>query len=47
VKNNANESIGEINEVMLGKDGKVAAVVVGVGGSSAWASARSRSTSTR
>jgi hypothetical protein len=32
VKNNANESIGEINEVMLGKDGKVAAVVVGVGG---------------
>lgn len=32
VKNNANESIGEINEVMLDKDGKVAAVVVGVGG---------------
>ncbi|HWB44054.1 MAG TPA: PRC-barrel domain-containing protein [Hyphomicrobiaceae bacterium] len=32
VKNNANESIGEINEIMLGKDGKVAAVVVGVGG---------------
>jgi len=32
VKNDANESIGSINEVVLGKDGKVAAVVIGVGG---------------
>ena len=32
VKNNANESIGNINEVILDKDGKVAAVVIGVGG---------------
>ena len=32
VKNTANESIGSINEVILGKDGKVAAVVIGVGG---------------
>ena len=32
VQNDANESIGKINEVILGKDGKVAAVVVGVGG---------------
>jgi PRC-barrel domain len=32
VRNNANESIGGINEVVLGKDGKVAAVVIGVGG---------------
>lgn len=32
VKNSANESIGEINELILDKDGKVAAVVVGVGG---------------
>ena len=32
VKNEANESIGSINEVVLGKDGKVAAVVIGVGG---------------
>ena len=32
VKNNANETIGEINELILDKDGKVAAVVVGVGG---------------
>src|ERR1700693_3170939 len=32
VQNAANESIGTINEVILGKDGKVAAVVVGVGG---------------
>jgi hypothetical protein len=29
---NANESIGEINELILDKDGKIAAVVVGVGG---------------
>jgi hypothetical protein len=32
VQNDANESIGKINEVILSKDGKVAAVVVGVGG---------------
>jgi sporulation protein YlmC with PRC-barrel domain len=32
VNNEAGERIGEINEVMLTKDGKVAAVVVGVGG---------------
>ena len=32
VKNSANETIGEINELILDKDGKVAAVVVGVGG---------------
>ena len=32
VQNDANESIGKINELILSKDGKVAAVVVGVGG---------------
>lgn len=32
VTNAANESVGEINEILLGKDGKVAAVIVGVGG---------------
>lgn len=32
VTNSANETIGNINEVILGKDGKVAAVVIGVGG---------------
>jgi sporulation protein YlmC with PRC-barrel domain len=32
VKNSAGEKIGDINEVVLGKDGKVAAVVIGVGG---------------
>ena len=32
VKNEANESIGSINEVVLTKDGKVAAVIIGVGG---------------
>ena len=32
VKNDANESIGEINEVLLTRDGRVAAVVIGVGG---------------
>src|ERR1700704_4407626 len=31
VQNDANESIGKINEIILGKDGKAAAVVVGVG----------------
>jgi hypothetical protein len=32
VKNAANETIGEINELILDKDGRVVAVVVGVGG---------------
>lgn len=32
VTNAANESVGEINDVVLDKDGKVAAVIVGVGG---------------
>jgi hypothetical protein len=32
VKNNANETIGEIKELILDKDGKVAAAVIGVGG---------------
>ena len=32
VKNDADESVGSINEIVLGKDGKVAAVVIGVGG---------------
>jgi sporulation protein YlmC with PRC-barrel domain len=32
VSNNANETIGDVNELIIDKDGKVAAVVVGVGG---------------
>ena len=32
VVNTANETIGDINEIVLGKDGKVAAVIIGVGG---------------
>lgn len=32
VVNTANENIGEVNEIILGKDGKVAAVIIGVGG---------------
>jgi sporulation protein YlmC with PRC-barrel domain len=32
VVNTANETIGEINEIVLAKDGKVAAVIIGVGG---------------
>lgn len=32
VVNAANESIGDINEIVLDKDGKVAAVIIGVGG---------------
>jgi hypothetical protein len=32
VRNAASETIGEINELILDKDGKVAAVVIGVGG---------------
>ncbi|HEY7550161.1 MAG TPA: PRC-barrel domain-containing protein [Hyphomicrobiaceae bacterium] len=32
VKNSAGETVGNINEIVLGSDGKVAAVVIGVGG---------------
>ena len=32
VKNQANETIGDINEIVLSKDGNIAAVVIGVGG---------------
>lgn len=32
VVNAANETIGDINEIVLDKSGKVAAVIVGVGG---------------
>ena len=32
VRNNADERVGEVNEAILSKDGKVVAVVVGVGG---------------
>lgn len=32
VVNTANETIGDINEIVLGKDGKVTAVIIGVGG---------------
>jgi hypothetical protein len=32
VKNAANETIGDINDVLLAGDGKVSAVIVGVGG---------------
>jgi sporulation protein YlmC with PRC-barrel domain len=32
VRNQANETVGEINELILDKEGKVAAVVIGVGG---------------
>jgi len=32
VTNTANETVGEINEIILDKDGRIAAVVVGVGG---------------
>lgn len=32
VKNAANEPIGDINDVLISSDGKVAAVIVGVGG---------------
>jgi hypothetical protein len=30
--NTANETIGDINDLVLGKDGKVAAVIIGIGG---------------
>jgi sporulation protein YlmC with PRC-barrel domain len=32
VVNAANETIGDVNDIVLGKDGKVAAVIIGVGG---------------
>jgi hypothetical protein len=32
VVNTANETIGDVNEIILGKDGKVAAIIIGVGG---------------
>jgi hypothetical protein len=32
VYNSANENIGEIEEILMGQDGKVAAAVIGVGG---------------
>jgi len=32
VYNNAKENIGDINDVILGKDGKIELIVVGVGG---------------
>lgn len=32
VRNAANESIGSINDVLIGGDGKIAAVIIGVGG---------------
>jgi sporulation protein YlmC with PRC-barrel domain len=32
VVNTANETIGDVNEIVLGKDGTVAAVIIGVGG---------------
>ena len=32
VVNTANETIGDINEIVLTKDGRVAAVIIGVGG---------------
>ncbi|MBX3522757.1 MAG: PRC-barrel domain-containing protein [Xanthobacteraceae bacterium] len=32
VYNSANENIGDINDVILGKDGKIELIVVGVGG---------------
>jgi hypothetical protein len=32
VKNAANETIGDINDVLIGENGKISAVIVGVGG---------------
>jgi sporulation protein YlmC with PRC-barrel domain len=32
VVNSANETVGDVNEVVLAKDGKVAALIIGVGG---------------
>ena len=41
VYNEANEKLGDVNELILDKDGKVSAVVIGVGGFLAWASTTS------
>jgi len=32
VKNSANETVGDINDLSIGSDGKIAAVIIGVGG---------------
>lgn len=32
VRNSANEAVGDINDIRVDKDGKIAAVIVGVGG---------------
>jgi sporulation protein YlmC with PRC-barrel domain len=32
VLNSANETVGDVNEIVLTKDGKVAAVILGIGG---------------
>jgi sporulation protein YlmC with PRC-barrel domain len=32
VRNNAGDSVGDVNEIIIDKSGKVAAVIVGVGG---------------
>jgi sporulation protein YlmC with PRC-barrel domain len=32
VVNTADETVGDVNEIVLGKDGRVAAVIIGVGG---------------
>jgi PRC-barrel domain len=32
VKNSANETIGDINDLSIGSDGKIAAVIIGLGG---------------
>ena len=32
VKNPANETVGDINDLSIGRDGKIAAVIIGVGG---------------
>lgn len=32
VTNPANESVGDINDILISKDGKIAAIIVGVGG---------------
>ena len=32
IYNQANESVGDVNDLLIGKDGKIAAVIIGVGG---------------
>lgn len=41
VYNDSNEKLGDINELILDKDGKVNAVVIGMAGFLAWASTTS------